>query len=108
MTFEHEISSLQSSNRCAHLRQSHRTLRDGSFGVTLSQALRARLRSHRPSGTIRNRLWLGGQGSFRAPNDAGKAPRIQACSPDESAVDILLTHQILRVLRLHTSAVLNA
>jgi hypothetical protein len=27
-------------------------LRDGSFGVTLYQALRARLRSHRPSGTF--------------------------------------------------------
>ncbi len=26
------------------------------FGVALSQALRARLRSHRPSGTFRNRL----------------------------------------------------
>ena len=31
-----------------HLKESHRTLRDGSFGVVLSQALRARLRSHRP------------------------------------------------------------
>jgi hypothetical protein len=41
------------SNRCAHLRESYRTLRDGSLGVTLSQALRARLRSHRPSGTFR-------------------------------------------------------
>ena len=41
MMFEHEIPSLQSSNRCAHLRESHRTLRDGSFGVALSQALRA-------------------------------------------------------------------
>src|SRR5208283_4200830 len=28
------------------------------FGVALSQALRARLRSHRPSGTCRNRLSL--------------------------------------------------
>ena len=37
---------------CVHLQESHRTLRDGSFGVTLSQALRARLRSHRPSGTF--------------------------------------------------------
>src|SRR5580693_10471994 len=36
----------------AQLRESHRTLRDGSFGVALSQALRARLRSHRPSGTF--------------------------------------------------------
>jgi hypothetical protein len=40
----------------AHLHESHRTLRDGSFGVALSQALRARLRSHRPSGTFRNKL----------------------------------------------------
>jgi hypothetical protein len=46
-----EISSLQSSNRCAHLHESYRTLRDGSFGVAPSQALRARLRSCRPSGT---------------------------------------------------------
>ena len=45
------------SNRCVHLRESHRTLRDDPFGVTLSQALRARLRSHRPSGTLR-RLYL--------------------------------------------------
>ena len=43
-------------NRRVHLRESHRTLRDGSLGVALSQALRARLRSHRPSGTFRNRL----------------------------------------------------
>jgi len=43
-------------NRRAYLHESHRTLRDGSFGVALSQALRARLRSHRPSGTFRNSL----------------------------------------------------
>ena len=30
--FAFEISSLQSSNRCPHLHESHRTLRDGSFG----------------------------------------------------------------------------
>ena len=46
-----EFSSLQS-----HLRESHRTLRDGSFGVVLSQALRARLRSHRPFWTFPNRV----------------------------------------------------
>jgi hypothetical protein len=57
--FGFEVSSLQSSNRWAHLRESHRALRDGSFGVPLSQALRARLRSHRPSGTFRNRLCPG-------------------------------------------------
>jgi hypothetical protein len=50
-SFLFETSSLQSSNRCAHLHESNRTLRDGSFGWHLSQALRARLRSHRPSGT---------------------------------------------------------
>jgi hypothetical protein len=44
------------SNRFAHLHESGRTLRDGSFGMPLSQALRARLRSHRPSGTFRNGL----------------------------------------------------
>jgi hypothetical protein len=43
-------------NRRVHLHESHRTLRDGSFGMALSQALRARLRSHRPSGTFRNSL----------------------------------------------------
>ena len=31
--------------------RSYRTLRDGSFGVAVSQALRARLRSACPSGT---------------------------------------------------------
>jgi hypothetical protein len=46
------------SNRCANLRESDRTLRDGSFWMALSQALRARLRSHGPYGTkaIRRRL----------------------------------------------------
>jgi hypothetical protein len=34
----------------------HRTLRDDLFRVALSQALRARLRSHRPSGIFRNNL----------------------------------------------------
>jgi hypothetical protein len=43
--------SLQSSNQRAHPRESHRTLRDGPFGVALTQALRARLRSACPSGT---------------------------------------------------------
>jgi hypothetical protein len=33
-----------------------RTLRDGSSEVALSQALRARLRSHRPPGTFSNKL----------------------------------------------------
>ena len=49
-----KFSSVQSSNhsnRFAHLHESDRTLRDGSLGRTVSQALRARLRSHRPSGT---------------------------------------------------------
>ena len=32
---------------------SRRTLRDGTFWGAVSQALRARLRSHRPSGTFR-------------------------------------------------------
>src|SRR5271165_3393155 len=32
LVFAFEISSLQSSNRCAHLHESHRTLRDGSLG----------------------------------------------------------------------------
>jgi hypothetical protein len=41
-----------SSNRRAPLHESDRTLRDGSFGVALFQALRARLRSQRPSGTF--------------------------------------------------------
>jgi hypothetical protein len=47
------------SNRDTRLHESHRTLRDGSFGVAhLSQALRARLRSYRPSGTFRSKLSL--------------------------------------------------
>ena len=45
------------SNRCAHLHESDRTLRDGSFGLALSQPLRARLRSHRPSGTFYSPLY---------------------------------------------------
>jgi hypothetical protein len=36
------ITSGQSSNRSAQPHRSHRTLRDGSFGGALSQALRAR------------------------------------------------------------------
>jgi hypothetical protein len=50
-------NSADSNHRIdAHtLAKSHRTLRDGSFGMTLSQALRARLRSHRPSGTKASR-----------------------------------------------------
>ena len=43
--------SLQSSKRRAYRRESGRILRDGSFEVALSQALRAGLRSDRPSGT---------------------------------------------------------
>jgi hypothetical protein len=43
-------------NRRVHLHESHRTLRDGSLEVAFSQALRARLRSHRPSGTLPNSL----------------------------------------------------
>ena len=43
-------------NRRPPLHESDRTLRDGSFGMALSQALRARLRSHRPSGTFLNGL----------------------------------------------------
>jgi hypothetical protein len=39
-------------NRC----ESDRTLRDGSFGVALSEELRARLRSHRPPGTFRQQV----------------------------------------------------
>src|ERR1700738_4691717 len=43
-----EFASLQSSNRCAHPR--NHTVPDGTaiLGVGQSQALRARLRSHRP------------------------------------------------------------
>jgi hypothetical protein len=48
--FRKKISLFQSSNPCAHFQESDRTRRDGSFSVTLSQALRARLRAHRPSG----------------------------------------------------------
>jgi hypothetical protein len=44
------ITSITES-KCAHLQESYRTLRDGSLGVAMSQALRARLRSHGPSRT---------------------------------------------------------
>jgi hypothetical protein len=44
------ITSITES-RCTHLQESYRTLRDGFLGVAMSQALRARLRSHGPSGT---------------------------------------------------------
>ena len=47
-----------SIDSCVHLPESHRTLRDESFGVGLSQALRAKLRSHRPSGTFQTSFSL--------------------------------------------------
>jgi hypothetical protein len=37
----------------------HRTLRDGPFGVAAIQVFRARLRSHRPSGTFNEESGLG-------------------------------------------------
>jgi hypothetical protein len=43
-------------SKCAHLQESDRTLRDGSFLFGDSQALRARLRSHCPFGTKAIRL----------------------------------------------------
>jgi hypothetical protein len=43
-------------SKCAHLQESDRTLRDGSFWGGTFQALRARLRSHCPSGTKAIRL----------------------------------------------------
>ena len=50
-----ETWSLQYFNHRIEVRtpwqESDRTLRDGSLGVAMSQALRARLRSHCPSGT---------------------------------------------------------
>ena len=49
------------------------------FGAALSQALRARLRSHRPSGTFRNRLWLGfGTSDFALQVDYDVALRLGA------------------------------
>jgi hypothetical protein len=57
VTGECEVESPGSGSRPMMfelLRESYRTLRDGSLGVALSQALRARLRSHCPSGTFRN------------------------------------------------------
>jgi hypothetical protein len=50
------VSRRDNTDRRVHLHESHRTLRDGSLWVALSQALRARLRSYRPSGTFRNSL----------------------------------------------------
>src|ERR1700726_3250613 len=82
MMLEHEISSLQSSNRCAHLRESNRTLRDGSFGVGFSQALRARLRSHRPSGTFQTRFSSGREENLKMERDfAAKHGKINGLHP---------------------------
>jgi hypothetical protein len=77
-------------SRCAHLQESDRTLRDGSFGLAMSQALRARLRSHRPSGTKpfahrgpRIKLALLGPQELRStPNKLSSlGPAGGACSP---------------------------
>src|ERR1700733_1141694 len=61
------------SNRCAHRRESDRALRDGSFEVALSQALRAWLRSDRPSGTGANSL-RGNKSSQKRLNFAPFSP----------------------------------
>jgi len=54
--FEAFYRCVITSNR-AHTATDHIRLGgDGSLGAALSQALRARLRSYRPSGTFRNRL----------------------------------------------------
>jgi hypothetical protein len=51
--------------------KSDRTLRDGSFGVALFQALRARLHSHRPSGAFRTAF------SMRLQNVCQRVPEVQ-------------------------------
>jgi hypothetical protein len=38
----------------------------------------------------------------------GKAARIQTCTTNERSVDIWLSHELVRVVRLHTTTVLNA
>jgi hypothetical protein len=77
----------QSLNRCARLRESDRTLRDGSFGWRCPQALRARLRSHRPSGTkaIRPSKGLALSWAFGVETPALNhvAPFGGACSGDD-------------------------
>src|ERR1700686_5779432 len=56
--FQFSYSKCRHSNHRigAHTCTNHTVPYGTAFGVALSQALRARLRSHRPSGTFRNRL----------------------------------------------------
>jgi hypothetical protein len=59
------LMTIEAAKKLRHheiAKESDRTLRDGTLGVALSQALRARLRSHRPSGTYRNGLQLSTHG----------------------------------------------
>ena len=71
-----ERRTLQSSNRCAYRRESGRILRDGSFEVALSQALRARLRSDRPSGT--RAVWTFQRVNYSETARSGQNNRLEA------------------------------
>jgi hypothetical protein len=71
-----------SIDSCVHLPESNRTLRDGSFGVGFSQALRARLRSHRPSGTFQTRFSSGREENLKMKRDfAVKHGKINGLHP---------------------------
>ena len=81
-----EISSLQSSNRCARLQESHRTLRDGpllggvpgtSCQATIAPSLRDK--SHSPSERPRIKLAL-----------LGLKPRAETCRPLVGAISRLI------------------
>src|SRR6202035_2669934 len=63
------LSKTPSIDSCVHLPESNRTLRDGSFGVGFSLALRARLRSHRPSGTFQTRFSSGREENLKMERD---------------------------------------
>jgi hypothetical protein len=68
------LMTIEAAKKLRHheiAKESDRTLRDGTLGVALSKALRARLRSHRPSGTFRNSLQAG-----RFASSGSKASRL--------------------------------
>src|ERR1700692_2678917 len=74
-----------------HLHKSHRTLRDGSFRVALSQALRARLRSHRPSGTFGNRFAVSAKAQSGHPANTAATSSNRTYSPTGCPVRLALT-----------------
>jgi hypothetical protein len=99
------------NHRWAHPHESDHTLRDGSFGVALSQALRARLRSHRPSGTFRNRLILRlvlplGRNS-KILSSGISSGRVVGRSSDVTMIRALLPDHLLTLARMHSEVLLE-